>query len=748
MGNNISQEQLAAHLNKQEALIRQLQTVVQQQSANLAAMGHSSVNYDVDGQGNDVPLDYELEDEVEGLRRPGNQAKKPQQPVDEEEKALAPEQWTEPTEEEEREFSNTKPWLGSMAPRTGFQHGTTDALPDVRLELEYVYGYRADSVRQNIVWIDKNTIAYFAAAVGIVHNLETNTQKFFLGHSDEILCLAYHPERRLVVTGEKGKIPAIHVWSVDTCQEVAKIAGFHNRGVVSVAFNKDGSKIATVGLDDNHSIAVFDWEQGTLLASAQGDTNRIFDVQFNKSRDADANTEFVTVGVKHVAFWKLTHDTLERTNGRIGNLGERQAYLGVGFSSLYTVLATQTGELYVFKGHNLIKIIAAHQKCIYAIKGAGADVIVTGGKDGHVSRWDMNTFEKTGSINLNKVEDPAVLRHSTNYVRAVDTLGDDEVIVGTITSSIYKANFANGTATPVLQTHYGDLAQSNKRGELWALAGSPTAQRFVSAGQDATFRVWDAESRKVVTHVQLSAPAYAVAWSDDGRYIAVGLQNGSVNFFNADGTEIKSVTKGRRRIQSIRFSPSGRLVAVGTADNVILLFNVEEDFKFVGKLTGHSSVVLKIDFSKDEKYLQTCSQSYELIFFDLTAMKPVPRPRDLKDVEWASFTSILGWDVQGIWPKYSDGADVNAVTRSHSAKYLATAGVHGFVQLFNFPCVGGGLDREGRLNRRPESHSAAGHSDNVTDVAWTGGDQRVISSGGADLSIFQWKVVPHVAGSA
>ena len=225
MGNGISQEQLQEHLEKQEALIRQLQSVVKQQSTSLASMGHAAVNYDVDGVGADVPLEDDMEDEVEGLRRAGNGSRKVEDPVDDMEKDQPAEDWVEPAnEEEERGFMSVKPWLGAMAKPTGFEYGKTDDKPDVSLELEHVYGYRSQAVRQNVVWIDKKTLLYFAAGVGIVHNVETNTQKFFRGHTDDILCLAYHPGRRIAVTGEKGRYPSIHVWDVDTCQELAKVA--------------------------------------------------------------------------------------------------------------------------------------------------------------------------------------------------------------------------------------------------------------------------------------------------------------------------------------------------------------------------------------------------------------------------------------------------------------------------------------------------------------------------------------------
>lgn len=34
-----------------------------------------------------------------------------------------------------------------------------------------------------------------------------------------------------------------------------------------------------------------------------------------------------------------------------------------------------------------------------------------------------------------------------------------------------------------------------------------------------------------------------------------------------------------------------------------------------------------------------------------------------RDTAWASYTNMLGFSVMGIWPKYADGTDVNAVCR-------------------------------------------------------------------------------------
>jgi microtubule-associated protein-like 6 len=40
--------------------------------------------------------------------------------------------------------------------------------------------------------------------VGIVYNRDRHSQKFYLGHTDDILCLANHPAKDIVATGQVG----------------------------------------------------------------------------------------------------------------------------------------------------------------------------------------------------------------------------------------------------------------------------------------------------------------------------------------------------------------------------------------------------------------------------------------------------------------------------------------------------------------------------------------------------------------
>lgn len=89
---------------------------------------------------------------------------------------------------------------------------------------------------------------------------------------------------------------------------------------------------------------------------------------------------------------------------------------------------------------------------------------------------------------------------------------------------------------------------------------------------------------------------------------------------------------------------------------------------------------------------------------------------------------MLGWPVQGIFPPCSDGTDINSVDRTKDGTILATGDDFGMIKLFRFP------------NFKKSSYNKFnGHSSHVTNVRFTVHDDFLISIGGNDKSIFQWK---------
>lgn len=98
--------------------------------------------------------------------------------------------------------------------------------------------------------------------------------------------------------------------------------------------------------------------------------------------------------------------------------------------------------------------------------------------------------------------------------------------------------------------------------------------------------------------------------------------------------------------------------------------------------------------------------------------------------DWQSWTGVLGDLVDGIWPKGSDKTDINSLDTTKTGTILATGDDFGFVKLFEYPCK----------QRGAEFKKFAGHSAHVTNVRFNFDDTFLISTGGGDRTIFQWKL--------
>ena len=68
----------------------------------------------------------------------------------------------------------------------------------------FFFRYRGYDCHNNLFYLQNGEIVYHVAAVGIVYNRDRHSQKFYLGHTDDILCLAIHPAKDIVATGQVG----------------------------------------------------------------------------------------------------------------------------------------------------------------------------------------------------------------------------------------------------------------------------------------------------------------------------------------------------------------------------------------------------------------------------------------------------------------------------------------------------------------------------------------------------------------
>lgn len=464
-----------------------------------------------------------------------------------------------------------------------------------------MFGYRGFDCRNNLHYLNDGTdIIFHTAAAGIVQNLSTGSQSFYLEHTDDILCLTVnqHPKyRNVVATSQIGTTPSIHVWDAMTKHTLSMLRCFHSKGVNYVNFSATGKLLVSVGVDPEHTITVWRWQEGAKVASRGGHLERIFVVEFRP----DSDTQFVSVGVKHMKFWTLAGSALLYKKGVIGSLGaaKMQTMLSVAFgANNLTFTGAINGDVYVWKDHFLIRLVAkAHTGPVFTMYTTLRDgLIVTGGKErptkegGAVKLWDQE-MKRCRAFQLETGQ-------LVECVRSV-CRGKGKILVGTKDGEIIEVGEKNAASNILIDGHM--------EGEIWGLATHPSKDLFISASNDGTARIWDLADKKLLNKVSLGHAARCAAYSPDGEMVAIGMKNGEFVILLVNSLKVWGKKRDRKSaIQDIRISPDNRFLAVGSSEHTVDFYDLTQgtNLNRIGYCKDIPSFVIQMDFSADGKYIQ------------------------------------------------------------------------------------------------------------------------------------------------
>nr|CCA15182.1 hCG1784313 putative [Albugo laibachii Nc14] len=686
------------------------------------------------------------------------------------------------------EFMAVKPWKGAVVPPSKLPKLDASA-PSVSIKLEYVFGFNA-SLRNNVRYVpgSLNEITFPAAATSIVLDIPTNKQRHHVAHTDDIIAYGVHPVSSLVASGEIGKLPKIIIWETKTMHSVCTLKGFHEKGILQVAFfspistpnsvKTKSDRLITIGADTDHKIGIYEshdqWKSASLTFCSKGNKALVYHLATSSD-----GREWIACGEKCIEFWSIKENDVKKYTCKkaiMRKKGDLQAFLVVEYiDKSSAIIGTADGHLYHFRDHELVQVVLASRNdtvkkkhsAVYSLHVSAVQhtrkdekkLLVSGCSDGSICVWSETLQLITGPFILDQAlpHDLEVLQKFPKY-RSIQSISfshdNKKFLVGTHAAEIYELNASTGqnlSTNAILKAHF--------HGELWGLAVNPTnPDQCCTTGDDQTLRLWDLKECIQLRAVCLDTFARACAYSHDGKLIALGSYEASANsscsqprkversrsgtaatpnvgimVFNAGDLSIFCVPAKigvKRSITDVKFSPNDRVLIVTSLDGSIHLCDALNSFREVSTFRRHTSSVLHADFSSDGDYIASLSSGYEMLFMKCSTGKQIGDASQFRDEKWHTLSCPLGfWGVQGIWPPYSDGSDINSVDRANSMTMIATADDYGFVKIFRYPCA---IERSSFVQLR-------GHSSHVTNVKWSASDRLLLSTGGRDCSLFVWK---------
>ena len=412
-----------------------------------------------------------------------------------------------------------------------------------------------------------------------VVSLNDDTERFIPGGGFGIGAVAACPALGILAFVEEGPQPLVHFHRADTLERVQTLAEASLLGLSAMAFSRDGSRLATAGLEPDQRLVVWDWREARVLVEEKC-SHHVGQVSFNPLDD----DQLVTTGDGRLSFWTIEklyqklffteYKSASRMmdpechawspNGGIwvGCLGGEVVIFNFKDTTPLE-LQTATGDVRDMRFAGPVKAIAV----------TGKHAIVGG--DGFPVTWlNLINPEKRVSDQLLEPQYELDTRTTTSHVH----LSPDHrsLLVTSSEASIYLIDNIN----PEVQEPEMYVLGDYHNGPVTGVAAFPDRPVAASVGEDGTLRLWDTVRKKLLATRQFVYPQTSVCASKhaDGLLV-IGGSNGVVRAVVA-GAPARPVVTFRKRLHAgevvaAAFSRGGDCVATARTDGRIFFLAVD-----------------------------------------------------------------------------------------------------------------------------------------------------------------------------
>ena len=665
-----------------------------------------------------------------------------------------------------------KPWLeGMLSPDLPLEEDLN--LPNYSLKIEHVWGFRIEDCRKNLFFLSKDQILYSCSSMGIIQNLDDNTQTLFGGfplekdkecHDKDITAIAYlKKDVSMIATGQPGINPKILVWSpVDPEVIYAKFEQPKGSKLVScLSFDCTGRYLGSFGKDENNSFYIFDlktkslyWEEKTndinINITEKKDKNEIKEEKEDEKEEEDVNnllliqednseylldmcfnpsdSELCLVGVEKIMFANFKNQILFDKVNKSG--GIKKIYTSCCYvNKNICLVGNNQGKLYIFEERvkKISKRISSgtiqnitykkHIKKIF-ISDSFCKVMI----------YDPKTFDVLDYFVMNSV------------VKSLDVNMNNNIIMGLKNGEIIMKYY--GTSTK----HNQSIIKSHSTGEINDIAYIPE-KKIISVGDDGKILLFNLLSKKCQSsgNVKLSANSLedirgnCLSYNETKEHIALGLSNGYVSIRkdqkHLDELIVNDIKISEASVITLKYTDYGDFLLCSSKNGELILLDTNDNYKICKKVDT-VGVIYKFDWDRDGKFIQGINDRNRYVFYEIEKdLIQLKDPNDMVSVEWPKITCKFNYTVQGVFQGSINADYINCVSKANTKNLICAGDEHYLLHLCNYPCV----------DDNPKKKKYRGHSGKIKNIIWNFDDSKIITIAENDKSIILWNVEEDIS---
>ncbi|AFY40426.1 YD repeat protein [[Leptolyngbya] sp. PCC 7376] len=535
-------------------------------------------------------------------------------------------------------------------------------------------------------------------------------------HEAPIYEMEFSPNGKFLLSGSEDF--TARLWDPET-GELLRTFEDHDNSIYGVSFSPDSQIIATASVDGTVNIYSV---EGQLLQTLEIDLEN-YDVSFNADGSAIATASEDGI----LRFWDLEGELRNEVEAHENGIST------VAFSPKGDLVATgswdQTAKLWTIDGESVVTLQGHTDEVNHLFFSDDGEFLVTTSYDNLAKVWSRE----------------GELLHTIR--------GHEDGVLGVAISkdsSTVKTTSLDGTARvwdisslPNVKTFEDQTA------DIFEVEFSPDEKWIGSAG-DSGARIWDLEGNLISDLDGENNAMRDLAFSQDGRYLATGEENGVVKIWEWTGDNFKLVqtvqNEDAGKMRAIAFHPEGKYLATAGDGVTVQLWTLDGESVFVSEVADWTN---SIAFSPDGEFLISGGWDQMISLWDLEgnllnsweahpdSINGLAFGNDAQTIISASNDQTAQiWQLDGASGSptltVNHGAEVNKATLSPDGKNLITVGG----QTVKF------WDLEGRLLQ-----TIAAHNDIIYGFALSS-DGKQFVTGSYDSTARLWSYQPKVSEKA